>query len=90
MQEAKSPKVNLNRRKKNSKTKDNLELYISNTVNQNFENAIQHVTERLKDEGFGVLTEIDVKETLKKKLDVDSRSTKFWGLVIQTLRIKPF
>ncbi len=38
---------------------------------KNFEEAIELATLALKDEGFGVLTEIDVKETLKKKLDVD-------------------
>lgn len=38
-----------------------------------FATAIQRVTEALKVEGFGVLTEIDVKETMKKKLDVDFR-----------------
>jgi uncharacterized protein (DUF302 family) len=37
----------------------------------NFENALTKVTEELKKEGFGILTEIDVKATLKKKLDVD-------------------
>jgi uncharacterized protein (DUF302 family) len=36
-------------------------------------NAIEKVTGALKNEGFGVLTEIDVKDTLKKKLDVDFR-----------------
>ena len=36
-----------------------------------FENAIEKVTEELKKEGFGVLTEIDIKSTFKKKLDVD-------------------
>ena len=56
-----------------------MNYYISKTVNQNFEDAIQHVTERLKDEGFGVLTEIDVKETLKKKLDVDFKKYKILG-----------
>lgn len=38
-----------------------------------FESATQRVTEALKAEGFGVLTEIDVKATLKKKIDVDFR-----------------
>ena len=38
-----------------------------------YEDAVGKVIEALKGEGFGVLTEIDVKETLKKKLDVDFR-----------------
>ncbi len=38
---------------------------------KSFEEAIELVTAELKKEGFGVLTEIDVKETLKKKIDVD-------------------
>ncbi|MAQ15129.1 MAG: hypothetical protein CMN30_10105 [Sandaracinus sp.] len=38
-----------------------------------FEDAVERVTACLKDEGFGVLTEIDVQATLKKKLDVDFR-----------------
>jgi uncharacterized protein (DUF302 family) len=37
------------------------------------EEAVQRVTEELKKEGFGILTEIDVKATLKKKIDVDFR-----------------
>ncbi|HXG01429.1 MAG TPA: DUF302 domain-containing protein [Bacteroidota bacterium] len=43
----------------------------SKLVNLPFEQAIEKVTEELKKEGFGVLTTIDVKETMKKKLDVD-------------------
>ena len=38
-----------------------------------FEEAVQKVTDALQKEGFGVLTEIDIKNTLKKKLDVDFR-----------------
>ena len=38
-----------------------------------FEEAVQKVTDALQKEGFGVLTEIDIKDTLKKKLDVDFR-----------------
>lgn len=38
-----------------------------------FDDAITQVTEALKSEGFGVLTEIDVKATLKKKIDVDRK-----------------
>ncbi len=44
-----------------------------------FDEAIQHVTEELKKEGFGILTEIDVKETLKKKIDVDFKKYKILG-----------
>jgi uncharacterized protein (DUF302 family) len=43
----------------------------SRTVDLPYEVAIERVTEELKKEGFGVLTTIDVKETLKKKLNVD-------------------
>jgi len=49
-----------------------MSYYISTTVNGiSFEKAIVKVTEHLKTEGFGVLTTIDFKATMKKKLDVD-------------------
>ena len=48
-------------------------------VNIGYEEAIEKVTEELKKEGFGVLTEIDVKATLKKKLDVDFKPYKILG-----------
>ena len=51
----------------------------SKTVATSFEETIEKVTEELKKEGFGVLTEIDVKETLKKKLDVDFRKYRILG-----------
>jgi uncharacterized protein (DUF302 family) len=43
------------------------------TLNVSYEEAIARVTAALKDQGFGVLTEIDVQATLKQKLDVDHR-----------------
>ena len=46
---------------------------LSKQVDYSFEEAINRATEELKKEGFGVLTTIDVKETLKKKIDVDFR-----------------
>jgi uncharacterized protein (DUF302 family) len=44
-----------------------------------FEIAIVQVTEALKQRGFGILTEIDVRQTLKKKLDVDFRPYRILG-----------
>ncbi len=48
-----------------------MSYYFSKIINESFDRAIIKVIVSLKNEGFGVLTEIDVKETLKKKLDVD-------------------
>ena len=48
-----------------------MSYYFKAVVKGNFNEVIEKVTEELKKEGFGVLTEIDIKATLKKKLDVD-------------------
>jgi uncharacterized protein (DUF302 family) len=53
--------------------------YFSKTLDLSFEQAIVRVTEELQKEGFGVLTEIDVQATLKKKLDVDFRNYRILG-----------
>ncbi len=50
-----------------------MKYYFSKIVTDDFDTAIEKVTEGLKKEGFGVLTQIDVQETLKKKLDVNFR-----------------
>ncbi len=54
-------------------TEPHVDFALRTQVDLPFEEAIERVTAALKDEGFGVLTEIDVKATLKKKLDLDFR-----------------
>ena len=56
-----------------------MSYYFAKVVDMPFEKAIEKVTQELKQEGFGVLTEIDVKATLKKKLDVDFRNYRILG-----------
>jgi uncharacterized protein (DUF302 family) len=48
-----------------------MSYYFSKTVDDSFDDAVERVTARLADAGFGVLTTIDVSATLKKKIDVD-------------------
>lgn len=56
-----------------------MKYYFNKILNEDFDKVIEKVTEELKNEGFGILTEIDVKETLKKKLDVDFKKYKILG-----------
>jgi uncharacterized protein (DUF302 family) len=56
-----------------------MKYYIEKTTNYAFDEAVEKVTEELKKEGFGVLTEIDVKATFKKKLDIDFRKYRILG-----------
>jgi uncharacterized protein (DUF302 family) len=53
--------------------------YYSKTVKAGFEETVARIKQALKDEGFGILTEIDVKDTLKKKLDVEFRNYRILG-----------
>jgi len=48
-----------------------MSYYFTKNLSGDFDEAIEKVTEALKEQGFGILTEIDIKATLKKKLDVD-------------------
>ena len=56
-----------------------MSYYFSKTLKVSFDEAIAKVTEALKKDGFGIITEIDVKETLKEKLNVDFRKYRILG-----------
>jgi uncharacterized protein (DUF302 family) len=56
-----------------------MSYYFSKRLRVPFADAVERVTAALKVEGFGILTEIDVRATLKKKLDVDFRPYKILG-----------
>ena len=56
-----------------------MSYYFNKIVDLTFEEAIKKVTEELKKEGFGVLTEIDVTGALKKKINVDFRKYRILG-----------
>ncbi|PWT77594.1 MAG: hypothetical protein C5B59_03725 [Bacteroidetes bacterium] len=56
-----------------------MEYYFSKKVRFDYKEAIERVTEELKKEGFGVITSINMKETLKKKLAIDFRNYMILG-----------
>ena len=56
-----------------------MKYYISKKISTDFDQAVLLVTESLKKEGFGVLTEINLQEKLKEKLNVDFRKYKILG-----------
>ncbi|GGG43578.1 MULTISPECIES: DUF302 domain-containing protein [Christiangramia] len=56
-----------------------MEYYFNKTITGEFEEVIEKVTDELEKEGFGVLTEINVTETLKKKLDIDFKKYRILG-----------
>lgn len=56
-----------------------MSYYFNKTVDMTFDEAINKVTEELKKEGFGVLTEIDVTAALKKKINVDFKKYRILG-----------
>jgi uncharacterized protein (DUF302 family) len=59
--------------------------YFSKTLAIEFDDAVRRATNALKQEGFGIITEIDVQETLKKKINVDFRRYRILGACNPTL-----
>lgn len=56
-----------------------MSYYFSKTLTTSFDETVRRTTEALKREGFGIITEIDVKDTFKKKINVDFRSYRILG-----------
>lgn len=56
-----------------------MSYYFSKILTTDFEPAIARVTEKLKEQGFGIITEIDVRQTLKTKIGVDFRPYRILG-----------
>lgn len=56
-----------------------MSYYIAKTVSESFDAAVDDVTARLKEQGFGVLTDIDVQATFKSKLGADSPKYRILG-----------
>jgi uncharacterized protein (DUF302 family) len=61
------------------KENEGMSYYFTKITSLGYEQALARVQEELKKDGFGIITEIDVKETLKKKLNVDFRRYKILG-----------
>ena len=56
-----------------------MSYYFAKTLHCPFDDAVRRTIDALKNAGFGIITEIDVKETFKKKLDVDYRNYRILG-----------
>jgi uncharacterized protein (DUF302 family) len=62
-----------------------MSYYFSKTLSISFDDAVQRTTEALKNEGFGIITEIDIKQTLKAKIGVDFRNYRILGACNPTI-----
>lgn len=56
-----------------------MKYFFSKILAEDFDTVIQKVSGALKSEGFGILTEVDIKDTLKKKIDVDFKKYRILG-----------
>lgn len=56
-----------------------MNYYINKTIRADFEEAVELVTEALKGKGFGILSEIDISEKMREKLDIEFRKYKILG-----------
>jgi uncharacterized protein (DUF302 family) len=56
-----------------------MRYYFAKTLSTDFDEAVRRTTEALKQAGFGIITEIDVKDTFKKKLGIDFRNYRILG-----------
>ena len=62
-----------------------MSYYFSKVLSVSFDEAVDRVTQKLKEQGFGVITEIDVTQTLKTKIGVDFRPYRILGACNPTL-----
>lgn len=67
-----------------------MQYYLSKIIQGKFNEVIDTVTLLLQDEGFGILTQINVKETLKKKLDIDYKDYVILGACNPPLALRAF
>lgn len=67
-----------------------MKYYISKVIKGDFQKTIEKVSELLSEEGFGVLTEIDVSQTLRKKLDVEYKKYIILGACNPHLALRAF
>ena len=56
-----------------------MSYYFAKTLSCGFDEAVQRTTEALKSAGFGIITDVDVEDILKKKIDVDFRPYRILG-----------
>jgi uncharacterized protein (DUF302 family) len=56
-----------------------MNYYINKTIRADFDEAVELVTEALKEKGFGILSEIDISEKMREKMDIEFRKYKILG-----------